>query len=86
MRAVGHWPPPIYKDTTMKQQKKQYDDNRPFWLTAKYAGKCPCGFEIKPGQRIYWYPSNRKTVCKTCGKTAELEIGPDDLKHVLTLS
>ena len=57
--------------------------NAPFWLTARYSGKCSCGSNIKPGQQIYWYPNGRKAVCRPCGRNAELRIMEEDLKAIL---
>lgn len=66
----------------MKRRQK-HSNNDPFWLTARYAGLCPCGFEIKPGPEISWYPNGRKAIGQTCGRTAELEITDDDLNKII---
>ena len=46
-------------------------------------GKCSCGFEIKPGQQIFWYPNDRTAICQKCGRTAELEVTDDDLNKII---
>ena len=45
----------------------------PYWLTAKYAGKCAkCGKVISAGERIYYYPNTRTVYCggDDCGGAA----------------
>ena len=66
----------------MKRRRKQ-SENSPFWLTARYSGKCSCGFNIRPGQQIFWYPAERKAICQSCGRAAELEITDDDLNRII---
>jgi hypothetical protein len=66
----------------MRRRRKR-GDNDPFWLAARYPGKCRCGFEIKPGQQIFWYPNKRTAICRKCGLTAELEITDDDLNNII---
>lgn len=65
------------------KRRRQRSKGDPFWLTARYAGKCSCGFEIKPGQQIFWYPNHRTAICQKCGRTAELEITDDDLNKII---
>ena len=66
----------------MKGRRKRSNGD-PFWLTARYPGKCSCGCEIKPGQQIFWYPNDRTAICRKCGRTAELEITDDDLNRII---
>ena len=65
------------------KRRRQRSNGDPFWLTARYPGKCSCGFEIKPGQQIFWYPNDRTAICQNCGRTAELEITDDDLNRII---
>ena len=66
----------------MKRQRTNRPDG-PFWMTARYRGKCPCGFEIKPGQRIFWYPSDHRALCRKCGCKAELRVTTEDVNKIL---
>ena len=66
----------------MKRRRKRSNGD-PFWLTARYPGKCSCGFEIKPGQQIFWYPNDRRTICQKCGHTAELAVTRAYLNKIL---
>jgi hypothetical protein len=44
----------------------------PYWLRAKYAGKCgKCSAEIKPGDSAFYYPSSRTIYGSRCGHAAE---------------
>ena len=65
------------------KRRRRHGNTDPFWLTARYPGRCACGREIKPGQQIFWYPNGRKAICQTCGRTAELEITDDDLNKII---
>ena len=45
----------------------------PFWLNARRAGACArCGRKIARGDRAYYYPNERKLLCKSedCGEQA----------------
>ena len=66
----------------MKRRRKQ-SKNSPFWLTARYSGKCVCGFNIRSGQQIFWYPDNRKAICQTCGRAAEFDVTEEDLSRII---
>ncbi len=59
---------------------------RPFWLTAKYGAKCSkCGFGIKKGEQIFYYPADRKVLCvgDGCGKQAERDLRADDFDQAM---
>lgn len=44
----------------------------PYWLRAKYAGKCgKCSAEIKPGNSAFYYPGTRTILGATCGHANE---------------
>lgn len=48
---------------------KRYNRD-PKWLTVKYACKCDkCGKSIKPGDRGFYYPSDKSMFCEgdECG-------------------
>ncbi len=45
------------------------------WLTAKHYSDCPtCGHEVKPGEKILYYPGFRMAICEECGKIRWQEI------------
>ena len=51
---------------------RRYIRHDPYWLNAKYAGKCgECGEGIKPGDRIFYYPPHwgepATVLCESCG-------------------
>lgn len=39
----------------------------PYWLAAKFASKCGCGKDIKPGDRIMYFPNQKSAECEACG-------------------
>ena len=40
----------------------------PYWLNARFASVCSCGKAIKKGDRIFYYPNEKKAVCEDpCG-------------------
>lgn len=43
----------------------------PYWLDARFASRCACGKAIKTGERVFYYPRERKVVCESCGHTGE---------------
>lgn len=48
--------------------------NDPYWLNARYPSKCrKCGHPIKKGDRIFYYPATRYTLCAACGYDAAQE-------------
>ena len=65
----------------MSKRRRKYANNDPFWMTARYNSKCPCGVEIKPGQQMFWYPLDKKAVCEKCGRIGEMEIQDDELNR-----
>uniref|UniRef100_A0A6H1ZVF8 Uncharacterized protein n=2 Tax=viral metagenome TaxID=1070528 RepID=A0A6H1ZVF8_9ZZZZ len=42
----------------------------PYWTTARYNSTCGCGDTIKKGTDIFYYPNNKKALCKVCGENA----------------
>jgi hypothetical protein len=49
---------------------RNHYSNDPRWLTARFAGKCStkdCGARVKPGDRVFYYPSSKAIYAQTCG-------------------
>ena len=45
--------------------------NDPYWLTAKWRSHCAkCKAPIKPGERAFYYPLERKLLFGECGEQA----------------
>ena len=43
----------------------------PFWLAARYAGKCAgCGEPFARGAEVFYYPNGRKTYSGECARAA----------------
>ena len=40
----------------------------PYWTTARFRSLCSCGRQIQKGERIFYYPRERKAVCEGCGQ------------------
>lgn len=41
----------------------------PYMITAKYRGSCAaCGAGVRPGQRAYYWPRERRIYCAPCGE------------------
>jgi hypothetical protein len=51
----------------MSRYRRRPYPRDPYWLTARYPGRCSCGARIQPGDRIFWYPNTRTALCATCG-------------------
>ena len=51
--------------------------SKPFLIKAKYASKCACGAEIKPGDEVLYFPATRKVNCRDCA-TSTLEMLADE--------
>jgi hypothetical protein len=51
---------------------KRYRGARdPYWLESRYAGSCAkCGATIVPGERIFYYPNDRKAYSGSCAEAA----------------
>ncbi len=48
--------------------KKYFNDPRP--LTVRYTGKCAeCGTTLKKGTSAYYWPSDGKLYCLSCGES-----------------
>lgn len=49
----------------------------PRWLTAKYPASCKkCGRQIKPGERMFYYPQTKTVYCDgECGQAASRDFG-----------
>jgi hypothetical protein len=48
--------------------KKYFNDPRP--LTVRYTGKCAeCAATLKKGTAAYYWPSDGKLYCLTCGES-----------------
>ena len=47
---------------------KKHTNRDPYWTTAKFNSTCACGKAVKQGDRIFYYPSQKKAVCETCGE------------------
>lgn len=61
-------------------------DTRPFWLKAKFGGKCSkCGFGFKRGSDVFYYPVIKKVLCAGdgCGKQAERDLRADDFDQAV---
>lgn len=40
----------------------------PRWIEARYAGACRrCGRDVKPGERVFYYPRERAIYCAADG-------------------
>jgi hypothetical protein len=52
----------------------------PYWITARFSSHCTCGADIRRGDRAFYYPSTKATLCSkdTCGKQAERDLAADD--------
>lgn len=43
----------------------------PYWLNAKYAGKCSaCGKDIRQGERVFYYPTSKRIYSGECAEGA----------------
>lgn len=62
--------------------RRNYYQNDPRWITARYRGRCTCGQEIRPGDRAMYYPLARTTACQNCGLRTDAELADDDLNQV----
>jgi hypothetical protein len=53
-------------------QRKTFYSKDPFWMKAKYEGKCSdCKEVIKKGDQMWYYPIGKVTMCQKCGAAAE---------------
>ena len=65
---------------------RYFKNTRPFWLKAKYGAKCSkCGFGIKKGEDIFYYPATRSVLCAGdgCGKQADQDLKADDFDQAM---
>jgi hypothetical protein len=59
-------------------QRRNYYKDDPRWIIAKYAGKCFCGKEIKPGDTAMYYPRGKTVACEDCGCATEVQLIDED--------
>ena len=45
----------------------------PYWTIARFNSNCGCGKRITKHEDIFYYPRQRKALCKDCGDTASRE-------------
>ena len=64
-------------------RRRNYYSNSPRWIRAKYHGRCYCGKEIVPGDRVMYYPIGKKVACQHCGRETEFRITDDDLNAII---
>jgi hypothetical protein len=62
--------------------RRNYYQNDPRWITARYRSRCSCGREIQPGDQAMYYPLARTTACQDCGRQTEAELADDDQNQV----
>ena len=44
-------------------------DNDPRPIKIRFSGQCrKCGVQLKPGVQAYYWPSDRKLLCLSCGE------------------
>ncbi len=55
----------------------------PFWIRAKYHGRCRCGRQIRPGDRVLYSPVRRCVFCLDCGQTEALRASEDVLSGLI---
>jgi len=54
--------------------KKYFNDPRP--ITVRYTGDCAeCGTILKSGTSAYYWPSDGKFYCQSCGESVPIAIG-----------
>ncbi len=59
---------------------------RPYWLKSKFGGKCSkCGFGIKKGEDIFYYPATKTVFCAGdgCGKKEAAALASDDFDQAM---
>jgi hypothetical protein len=69
------------EETTMYRRNYYQDDPR--WIDIRYAAKCPCGQEIRRGDRGFYYPKGKTLVCENCGFVGESQLRDDDSNAML---
>ena len=55
--------------------RKRFANNDPYWLKARFPSRCTtagCSAEIHKGDRIFYYPKEKRALCPACGETASL--------------
>ena len=62
--------------------------DRPYWITARYGGKCSnpkCGRPVKKGEEIFYYPATRTFLCcyEPCGQQAARDLAADDQDQLM---
>lgn len=62
--------------------RRNYYQNDPHWIIARYRGRCACGQEIRPGDRAMYYPLARTIACHDCGRQTDAELADDDLNEI----
>jgi hypothetical protein len=55
----------------MGYRRRKYQNVDPYWTTAKFGSDCACGARIRKGDKIFYYPKQRKAVCETCGREGD---------------
>jgi hypothetical protein len=48
----------------------KYYSRDPRWIRARFNSTCRCGWPIKAGDEILYWPYNRSVQCSTCGEPA----------------
>ena len=59
--------------------------NDPFWMQAKFSSDCSCGKEIKKGDSIFYYPTDRTAICADCGKRGESDLYDEMLNEQMAI-
>jgi hypothetical protein len=55
----------------------------PRWITARFNSKCPCGHDIKKGERTFYYPRTKAALCGKCGEKASAEFAAAAMDEAL---
>lgn len=63
--------------------RRNYYQNDPRWIQAKYRGCCGCGQEVQPGDRAIYYPLTKTIACEDCGRQTEADLVDDDTNGVM---
>lgn len=58
--------------------RRNYYKDDPRWIDVRYAAKCSCGQEIRPGDRGFYYPRGKTVVCEQCGMVGESQLIDED--------
>ena len=42
----------------------------PMWIKARFGSACGCGARVGKGQRVFYYPLQKQTLCVKCSEAA----------------